>query len=333
MRNHNQHKAPLWARGAALLVAATLAAAVHADISLGADEMESKAIRVDDPESEPLRVTLEPMQDSFKVNEPIRFKIRGNKTFYLYLFSVDDETGDATLILPTKEGQRHNKYPANTTLPVPNPDEPNFLSDEAGREALVMVASIRYLPVKSNWFRDGAEVYVGKAADMEQEFAEKGIRIGDRTRDPKVIVKRMSVRIRSSEQPEGDVDSATADLWLTTKGNQATYELGDRIDAVFGAGKDGWVQMYVVTPNGKHQRLKTYEVEGGKAYTMRAVAEDPAGKHALVAAYSEDEPDGSILQRSRSKVVQLLDPAPKGVRLVDEERVPMAVYRFRIEDD
>ena len=320
-------------RGVAMAFALVLGGVAHADVELGADEFESKAIRVNAPDREALRVALEPVKDSFKVNEPIRFKIRGNKTFYLYLFSVDDDTGDATLILPTKEGQSHNKYPANTTLPVPNPDEPDFLSDEAGREALVMVASTRYLPVKSNWFRDGAEVYVGKAADMEQEFAEKGIRIGDRTRDPKVTVKRISVRIRGSEQPEEDVDASTADVWLTTKGNQATYELGERIDAVFGAGEDGWVQMYVVTPNGKHQRLKTYEVAGGKTYTMRAVAEDPAGKHALVAAFSEEEPEGSILRGARSKGIELLDPAPKGVRLVDDGRVPMAVYRFRIEED
>ena len=320
------------ARGVAMAFALAFSGMVHADVELGADEFESKAIRVNAPDREALRVALEPMKDSFKVNEPIRFKVRGNKTFYLYLFSVDDESGDATLILPTKEGQRHNKYPANTTLPVPNPDEPDFLSDETGRETLVMVASTRYLPVKSNWFRDGAEVYVGKAADMEQEFAEKGIRIGNRTRDPKVTVKRISVRIRG-ERKEEDVDASTADVWLTTKGNRAEYELGERIEAVFGAGEDGWLQMYVVTPNGKHQHLKTYEVEGGKTYTMRAFAEDPAGKHAFVAAYSKDEPDGAMLRTNRSKGVALLDPAPKGVRLIDDERVPMAVYRFRIEED
>lgn len=318
-------------QSAALALALALGGAAHADVELGADEFGSKAIRVDAPEKEPLRVALEPVQDSFKVDEPIRFKIRGNKTFYLYLFAVDDESGDATLILPTKEGQRHNKYPANTTLPVPNPDEPDFLSDEAGREALVMVASTKYLPVKSNWFRDGADVYVGKAEDMEKEFADKGIRIGDRTRDENVLVKRMSIRIRGGGDEQAE--ASTADVWLTTKGNRSEYELGERIEAVFGAGEDGWLQMYVVTPNGKYQRLKTFEVEGGETYSMRAVAEDPAGKHAFVAAYSEEEPDGEMLGGSRSKGVSLLDSSPKGVRLIDDEQVPMAVYRFRIEDD
>ena len=134
--NHSTRTARLdVVQALALLLALALGGAAHADVELGADEFDSKAIRVDAPENEPLRVALEPVKESFEIDEPIRFKIRGNKTFYLYLFSVDDKSGDATLILPTREGQRHNKYPADTTLPVPNPDEPDFLSDEAGRRS------------------------------------------------------------------------------------------------------------------------------------------------------------------------------------------------------
>ena len=95
-------------------------------IELAVEEVESKAIRVDDPTKEPLRVALEPVQDSFSVDEPIRFRIRGNKTFFLYLFSIDDETGDATLILPTKEGQEHNKYPPTAPSRYPTRARPTF---------------------------------------------------------------------------------------------------------------------------------------------------------------------------------------------------------------
>ena len=66
---------------------------------------------------------------------------------------------------------------------------------------------------------------------------------------------------------------------------------------------------------------------------MKAVSQDPAGKHALVAVYTEDEPDGEVFGRDRSKGVSLLDAASKGVRPVDESPAPMAVYRFRIEED
>ena len=313
---------------AALALALTAGLAAHADVSLGADEAGAKAIRVDDPESAPLRVVLEPTRDSFKVGEPIRFHVRGNKTFYLYLFSVDDD-GDATLILPTKEGQRHNKYPADTKLPVPNEGAPDFLADEPGRETLVVVASAKYLRWKSNWFLDGAESYVDKA-EFEKEFASKGIRVGaGKDADDDVVAKRISVRVRGED--DAGRERQTADVWLTTKGNRAEYAMGERIDAVFGAGENGWLQLYVIEPNGKYSRLKTYEVEKDKTYTMRAVAEDPVGKHAFVAVYTEDEPGAATLGRGADKSV--LDATPKGVRVEEEAAGPMVVYRFRIEDD
>jgi hypothetical protein len=157
-----------WLNGFTGVLMATLvvAASAYATVELRTDELEEKTIRVENPEQEPLRVTLEPVQESFKVDEPIRFKIRGNKTFFLYLYNIDPETNEATLILPTKEGQKHNKYPANQTLMVPNQDEAAFLSDQAGRESLLIVASTKYLPIKSAWYRKGADHYVGKAEEF-----------------------------------------------------------------------------------------------------------------------------------------------------------------------
>ena len=329
---------PLWrcvgllAGAAGLLIAS--AAPALADVELGVEELEAdaKEIRVGKPgDNDPLRVALEPVDDAFAVDEPITFTAHGNKDFFLYLFSIDKDTGDATIILPSKEGQKHNKYPAGQTLPVPNRGEADFLADEAGRETLVMVASTKYLPLKSNWFREGADSYVGKAEDFEEEFAEKAIRVGreDRTRDENVVVKRLSVRIHGEE---AEAEAPDTSVWLTTKGNRQEYDVGERIEAVFGTEADGWVQMYVVEPSGKHSRLKTVEVEEGQTYTMRAVAEEPSGKHAFVAVYTEDAPSaGKSL--SGAKSVSLVDASPKGVRLEDDEPATMAVYRFRISDD
>ena len=321
---------------ASILFATFVAFKVQADVDLGADEAEIaaeaggaelKAIRVDTPQTEPLMVVLEPSQDTFKVDEPIYFKIRGNKDFFLYLFNIDGDTEQATLILPSKDGQKHNKYPANQTLRVPNRGEPPFLSDTPGRETLVMVASTRYLPLKSNWFRDGAESYIDQAL-FEEEFVEKGIRVGnDRTQDDKVQVKRLTVHIRSENSV---VEGADTPVWLTTKGNRTEYALGDRIETVFGAAADGWVQMYVIEPTGDRIRLKSLQVKADRAYTMNAVATDPAGKHAFVAFYSEDEPGEDSPRSERDK--SLLDAMPKGVRVVDDASSMMAVYRFRISE-
>ena len=312
---------------AALALALVAGLAAHADVSLGADEAASKAIRVNIPDSQPLRVAFEPTQDSFKVGEPVRFHVRGNKTFYLYLFSIDDD-GDATLILPQKEGQSQNKYPADTKLSVPNESAPAFLADEPGRETLVMVASAKYLRWKSNWFVDGADSYVGKA-QFEEEFAAKGIRVGTgRSAGDDVVAKRIAVRIRDKDDPASE--RQTANVWLTTKGNRAQYAMGERIEAVFGSGEDGWVQLYVVEPSGNYNRLKSYEVKKDATYTMRAVAEEPTGQHAFVAVYTEDEPGEASLSGSGKAV---LDTAPKGVRVEEEAGGPLVVYRFRIEEE
>ena len=106
--------------------------------------------------------------------------------------------------------------------------------------------------------------------------------------------------------------------------------MGERIEAVFGAGEDGWVQLYVVEPSGNYSRLKSYAVEKDATYTMRAVAEEPTGQHAFVAVYTEDEPGQATLSQGGKSV---LDATPKGVRVEEEAGGPLVVYRFRIEDD
>ena len=321
---------------ALMLTIAFLTACAQAGMELGIEEVGEKAIRAETPDSEPLRVSLEPVKASFKVDEPIRFNVHGNKTFFLYLYSIDNETDEVTLLLPTRRGQRHNKYPANRILPVPNKGEIELLADAPGRERLLMVASTKYLPVKSKWYRRGADHYVGKTAHFEQEFAEKGIRVRgpDKTRNDKVLVKTVMVRIDGARR-DGDSPSASAShVWLTTRGNRQDYAIGDPIEAVFGAGQDGWIHLYVVEPNGQHSRLKSYAVKENRTYRAKAVAADPAGKHALVAVYSEDDDPGRTLSSDSSeKGLSLLDAAPKGVELVDDEPAPMAVYRFRISDE
>ena len=328
--------AQTWLQAFALTLAAVLlTTSVCADVELGIDEIGEKTIRAETPDAEPLRVKLEPAKAAFQVDEPIRFNIRGNKTFFLYLYSVDRETDEVTLLIPTRQGQRHNKYPANRTLAVPNEGEVDLLADEPGRERLLMVASTKYLPIKSRWYRKGADYFVGKTAEFEAEFADKGIRVRgpDKTRDDKVLVKTVMVRIAGEERDDSAAAPASH-VWLTTKGNRQDFAIGDPIEAVFGSGQDGWIHLYVVEPNGRYNRLKSYPVEGDQTYTAKAVASDPAGKHALVAVYSEDdEPARALAADGDTKALSLLDAAPKGVDLVDDEPKHMAVYRFRISDE
>lgn len=308
------------ALGALALALASLPFA-HADVNLEDEEFASKAIRVDAPENELLRVQMKPLKEAFKVGEPIGFTVRGNKEFFLYLFSVDRDTEEATLILPSKQGQEHNKYPAGMEYPVPNPDAPAFLADAEGVETLVMVASTKYLPLKSNWFRRGADSYVASAKEFEAELADKAIRVGrERTRNAKVFVSEVSIRVVDEATAERDA----VDVWLTTKGNRTEYGVGEAIEAVFGAEQDGWVHLHVVNANGDREKLKSYEVEKGAAYVMKARAERPTGEHAFLATFTADRED-------RLGAASAL--AVKGVSLVDDTPDSTAVYRFLISSD
>lgn len=89
------------------------------------------------------------------------------------------------------------------------------------------------------------------------------------------------------------------------------------------------MHLYVIEPSGKYSRLKSYAVQRNTTYTMKAVAEDPTGKHAFVAVYTKDEkPTKALGDNGSEKSLALLDVAPKGVRLTEDKPVPMAVYRF-----
>jgi hypothetical protein len=309
---------------ALMLTAAFLTACAQAGVELGIEEAEDKTIRIGVPDSkEPLRVSLRPVKSSFKVGEPIEFEIHGNKTFFLYLYSFDEKNDEVILLIPTREGQKHNKYPANRTLRVPNKGEIELIADgTSSRERLVMVASTEYLPVESKWYRKGADYYVGKVPEFEKKFSSKRIRVRgpDKTRDDKVLVQTVMVRIDGANN--GGPAASASHVWLTTKGNRQDYTIGDPIEAVFGAGHDGWIHLYVVEPpNGQYHRLESYPVVEGRAYTTKAIAADPAGEHALVAVYSSSEDDASL--GTKTKRVVLLEDE-------DKPTSQMAVYRFRI---
>src|SRR6056297_1004208 len=47
-----------------------------------------------------LKVSFEPVKQSFQVDESVRFRLRGNRSFYLYLFSINKEKNRAALLIP-----------------------------------------------------------------------------------------------------------------------------------------------------------------------------------------------------------------------------------------
>lgn len=102
----------------------------------------------------------------YRVGERIRFRVRGNQPFFLYLLNVDPATGRAVTILPNRyQGKDRIKYPAGQWNLVPNP-QLEFYSDRPGVERIIMVASTRYLDVQRLLNR-GRSRAIGDFYEME----------------------------------------------------------------------------------------------------------------------------------------------------------------------
>lgn len=300
---------------------------------------EEKGIRLrrgDGGSASSLQVRFEPVKSVFEVGEPLRFEIRGNKRFFLYLYTTDPDTGQTVLILPNQR-QTTNQYEANRTYRVPNPNI-EFYADEPGRERFTMLATTRYLEIDSARFNKSGDFLSGNADDLEQEFESKGIRIRGPERNRRGsdrVVKDVTINVEGysgSRQDRGIIgdDSGTtgdAKVFLSTE--KEHYAVGEQVRIVFGADREGWLHLYTTEPDGYRSLLTRKKVDGNELQHASARAQAPGGQHALIAVYTEDSSfDDSLLDdMSEDKL------ASKGLSLVsDGDSLPSAVQRFWIEE-
>ncbi|VFM95002.1 MAG: protein of unknown function (DUF4384) [Candidatus Kentron sp. G] len=280
-------------------------------------DMEAKwiGVRGSDARST-LDVSIEPTRSIYRVNEPIRFKIKGNNKFFLYVYAVDEETGDATLLIPGRK-QRGNKYTAHRVHTVPNRGV-EFYSDTSGEETIVFIASRKYIDIDRAHFKDAGDFAMGKAAMLEQEFSAKGIgvRTSDSGSNTGVLVKRLKVRIEGSgREREDSGDSRHPEVLSFLSLNDKVFQVGDKIHGVYGAMENGWIRLVLREPDGSYSSLgSARKIKAGRTYEFTARAEVPYGEHRLFAIYSEKEP------AHESAVVAVLGDAreqTKGLSLLD----------------
>lgn len=297
---------------------------------LAEQETDEKAIRVRDPAKE-LSVSFEAAKATYRTGEPIRFKVRGNQKFYLYLFSVNRRDNSSIMLLPNNK-QKDNLYEANQTFTVPTTVE--FYADTAGTEEVVMVASLKPLNFDTSRYQKSGDFLSGDAQTVDDQVKALRIRTREETgKEP--VVKQLELVItgkssRGMDVPRSESGGTSgagnnkAVVFLSA--DQSSYALGDDVRVVFGANQPGWVHVYAIEPRGQRELLKSQEVSGEKIYQLTARAAQPTGDHTLVAVYSPTE-------QPQQKVLELLnqDTSPKGLRLVEEEG-PVAVYRFQIRD-
>lgn len=137
-----------------------------------------------------LQIELRADKPSYRVNEAISFSIKGNKTFYLYLFSIS-EKGEAIMLIPGPE-QKGNKYNGNKSYRVPNPGH-DFFADRPGRERIVLVASTKWLDPGTKQYKSKGGFYTASAEVAESTV--KGLRISSRQQKASHVTREAFVDI------------------------------------------------------------------------------------------------------------------------------------------
>lgn len=127
-----------------------------------------------------LLVTVTPKQKSYKINEAINFNVSGNKDFYLYLFSVDENNKNVTLIFPNTQHQG-NKFKKGHKNSIPS-KKVEFISNRPGREKLIAIASTKYFSWDTKGYKTAGKFLQTDGEKFEQQV--KAFRIRSRQAAP-----------------------------------------------------------------------------------------------------------------------------------------------------
>jgi hypothetical protein len=292
-------------------------------VALADRDAGDKRGRGDEPSARSLQVIMEPLRSEYGLGEPIRFRVRGNQVFFLYVYTVDNETGEAILLLPNKKRQ-DNKYTPGRTFTVPQ-SSIEFYSDSAGKERIIMVASSKYIALNTARFRDVGDFSTTSTKDLEQAFADKGIRVRDEDTARRQDVVVTDIELRILEGSVGDAENTPQAVTLVST-DKSRYREGERVRIVFGADRPGWVHLYTIEPSGGYALLTRSKVDGKTLNTLSARAQSPLGSHTLVAFYSE----GERFDEGRLSGVASQGRGSKRVSL-DDDQTAMAIRRFRVE--
>jgi len=273
------------------------------------------------------QINFEPIKSVFKVGEPIRFKVKGNKTFYLYLFSIDSASNRGAVLLPNVR-QQYVKYKGGKEYIVPEKNV-EFFSDQPGKEKIIMLASTRKMDIKFKRYSKSGDFFTATATDVLEE--SKALHIRSKRQKGQQVTSELDLSIVKQNHGFGVV---TAPISVPTQppvcafvsSDRTQYNPGDTMTITYGADKSGYVHLYVVTPDGSCSLLKTQKVSGDKFYQEKARAALPGGGHQLIAVYDKNptppkNAPGDLLSDQKGKNISLIGNQPESY----------AVYHLKVQ--
>jgi hypothetical protein len=142
-------------------------------------------------------VSMKIGKKQYQVNEPIDFTVKGNQAFYLYVFTINKDTGKSVLLLPNAK-TKDNRLKANKTYKIPNSVE--FVGDKPGKEQVIMVASASKV--------SNVDSLKGKVVGEFKEVQTKSL-VNE--------FNSKSIVIRDKAEVEDDHDEQSADGWVVSR--------------------------------------------------------------------------------------------------------------------
>lgn len=296
---------------AGLTAIITTALMGSASAAMPSAEPMNKRIYIGSPaQRQPLQVDFTPTKASFAVNEPIKFTIKGNKKFFLFLFNIDYSSNKAYMILPNDiQTADRNMYQAGQKLQVPNANA-EFYSDRPGRERIVMIATTKYpKEIALNQYRRAGKFYVTDAKTVQDQLKRiqvRGAQIRSNTTE-EVYIKEFDLPIHA-----GAISTTTTTVFTTQTAqpvvqtaprdysirliptsaptstssvilpaaipsiafvstDRVSYRSGEPLTISFGANKDGYVTLYTKN-GGNYERLTETPVKANIMNTVKGYA-------------------------------------------------------------
>jgi hypothetical protein len=292
-------------------VLAALLAVLAAGPSLAASGMEGQEPKglvletIGAPPAQPqsrLNVSVRVSKGQYQVGDKIFFYVNSNKDFFLWMFLLDDRTGQARVIIPGPL-QKGNKYDGNRPFQVPT-GSADLIAAAPGQYKVVIVASDKWLEnmdLKNFAAQEGYYTTTNANVDVLLKGLVLSGNEGAPAKEGKkqIVVARFNVEVAGNPQtaqpPQpvflggGAAPDTPANSVVFVSQNSQVYNVGDRVSITYGANAPGFVQLFLQYPDGRSEFLTKQQVDGKTNYTINATAVPPGGPQTLMAVFNPSE--------------------------------------------
>lgn len=268
----------------------------------------------------PLKLQLSTDKAVYRVGEAIRFSVKGNKDYHLYVFGINEAANTAYLLLPN-EYLPDNRFQAGKDYVLPEKFE--YYGDRAGVEKVIFVASSKPIDLNTGRYAKAGPLMTADPEVIHKDL--KAIRMRQ-TAEAEQDIRELKLSIVAPEPKPAAAPASKVAAFVSS--DRTEYRLTEEMKITYGADAKGYIHLYSVEPDGRRILLTKHAIDGQRFYQVKAQAATPTGGHKLVAVYSPAED----LETASAAGAAAGGRKTKGIILVENKPLPFAVYHLNILD-